>query len=149
MLDKNFDRLRVLSVLAQVSVDEEGEGGEERVKIQEPVKGGKQGMHIGKASGDSPRQIRRTTTISPRRSVTLRPKYVEAVGDARLAWQWVEGWRARLRRGGDVVEKARWEWRLDRQAMALNNVPVVVVSAPGEDGREERIESVAVQRDQG
>ncbi|KAL2163979.1 hypothetical protein VTH06DRAFT_3192 [Thermothelomyces fergusii] len=33
----------------------------------------------------------------------------EAVGDARLAWAWVEGWRARLRRGADVVERAKGE----------------------------------------
>jgi hypothetical protein len=39
--------------------------------------------------------------------------YTEAVGEARLAWQWVEGWRARLRKGGDMIEEARWEWRLE------------------------------------
>lgn len=31
----------------------------------------------------------------------------------RLAWLWVEGWRERLRKSGDIVEKSRWEWRLD------------------------------------
>jgi hypothetical protein len=52
------------------------------------------------------------------------------VGDARLAWRWVEGWRARLQKGGDVVEKARWEWRLERQMRVPNAVPVVVVKEP-------------------
>lgn len=33
----------------------------------------------------------------------------EALGDARLAWAWVEGWEARLRRGAEVVELARRE----------------------------------------
>lgn len=147
MLEKNFDRLRVLSVLTQASVDEEGHEEKEEEAQSDDMK---QGVTIGTASdGGTHHQIRRTTTISPRRSVTPRPKYAEAVGDARLAWQWIEGWRARLRRGGDVVEKARWEWRLDRQARAPNHVPVVVVSAPGEEEREEGIQSVAVQRDQG
>ncbi|KAH6857026.1 hypothetical protein B0I37DRAFT_369020 [Chaetomium sp. MPI-CAGE-AT-0009] len=40
---------------------------------------------------------------------------------------WVEGWRARLRKGGDVVEKARWEWRLDLPEEVPASVPVVVV----------------------
>jgi hypothetical protein len=31
----------------------------------------------------------------------------------RLAWLWAEGWRNRLRRAGDVVEKTRWEWKVD------------------------------------
>jgi hypothetical protein len=33
--------------------------------------------------------------------------------DARLAWVYVQGWRARLRHAGDVVERCRWEWRLE------------------------------------
>ncbi len=30
-------------------------------------------------------------------------------GEFRLAWLWVEGWRQRLRKSGDVVEKTRRE----------------------------------------
>ncbi|KAK2059817.1 hypothetical protein LY76DRAFT_511319, partial [Colletotrichum caudatum] len=30
----------------------------------------------------------------------------------RLAWLFVEGWRHRLRRAGDTVERSRWEWEL-------------------------------------
>jgi hypothetical protein len=29
-------------------------------------------------------------------------------GDLKDAWLWVEGWRARLRAGGDLVEKCRY-----------------------------------------
>lgn len=32
----------------------------------------------------------------------------EVRGEYRMAWLWVEGWRARLRGGGDVVERGRW-----------------------------------------
>lgn len=32
----------------------------------------------------------------------------EAKDELRLAWLWVEGWRARLRAGGDVVERSRY-----------------------------------------
>lgn len=31
-----------------------------------------------------------------------------AKGDLKDAWLWVEGWRARLRAGGDLVEKCRY-----------------------------------------
>lgn len=31
----------------------------------------------------------------------------------RLAWLFVEGWRHELRKAGDMIEKARWEWEID------------------------------------
>ncbi|KAF6828425.1 hypothetical protein CPLU01_08508 [Colletotrichum plurivorum] len=31
----------------------------------------------------------------------------------RLAWLFVEGWRQKLRKAGDKVEKSRWEWEID------------------------------------
>lgn len=34
----------------------------------------------------------------------------KACEEFRLAWMWVEGWRARLRMSGDVVEKERHVW---------------------------------------
>ncbi|GJC94611.1 hypothetical protein ColKHC_03437 [Colletotrichum higginsianum] len=34
----------------------------------------------------------------------------------RLAWVFVEGWRHRLRKAGDAVERSRWEWELDGTA---------------------------------
>lgn len=34
----------------------------------------------------------------------------------RLAWLFVEGWRHKLRKAGDVVEKSRWDWELDGTA---------------------------------
>ncbi len=35
---------------------------------------------------------------------------VRVQGDFKLAWLWVEGWRARLRAGGDLVEKCRYDF---------------------------------------
>ena len=57
-------------------------------------------------------------------------------GDLRLPWIWVEGWRARLRMGGDVVEKSRWEWRMDDKpgVRVVNNVPIIVATTPGLKG---------------
>ena len=33
----------------------------------------------------------------------------EDKGEYKMLWMWVEGWRARLRAGGDVVERCRGE----------------------------------------
>ncbi|KAK2015968.1 hypothetical protein LZ32DRAFT_656028 [Colletotrichum eremochloae] len=30
----------------------------------------------------------------------------------RLAWLFVEGWRRRLQKAGDTIERSRWEWEL-------------------------------------
>lgn len=57
--------------------------------------------------------------------------YSEGTGDFRLAWLWVEGWRARLRKSGDIVEKSRWEWRIDDRVSHKNNVPIIVAKVPG------------------
>lgn len=35
---------------------------------------------------------------------------VVANGDFKDAWLWVEGWRARLRAGGDVVERCKYDY---------------------------------------
>lgn len=62
---------------------------------------------------------------------------VESDSEFRLAWLWVEGWRAQLRKGGDTVERARWEWRVDdllrksRENKARNNIPDIVARLPG------------------
>jgi hypothetical protein len=148
VLEGNFDRLRVLSVRAEVDIDDDdddeggGGGGGEEYYLEdekEGVEGGGEGKEKGAATLTTTHRLMRTTaTISPKRSVQ-RPSYTKAVGDAKLAWQWVEGWRARLRKGGDVVEKARWEWKLDRQMREPNNVPVVVVSVPEVVGNVERV----------
>lgn len=56
----------------------------------------------------------------------------DVTGDLRLPWMWVEGWRARLRMSGDVVEKSRWEWRMDDAPgmRVVNTVPIVVATTP-------------------
>jgi hypothetical protein len=53
--------------------------------------------------------------LPPRREAELMlvPSEPGADHAYRLAWIWVEGWRGRLRRSGDLVEKCRWEWRVD------------------------------------
>lgn len=67
---------------------------------------------------------------------TINPE-VESDSEFRLAWLWVEGWRAQLRKGGDTVERARWEWRVDdllrnsRDSKARNNIPEIVARLPG------------------
>jgi hypothetical protein len=35
---------------------------------------------------------------------------VKAQREFKIAWLWVEGWRARLRAGGDLVEKCRYDF---------------------------------------
>lgn len=37
----------------------------------------------------------------------------EAMGEFRLAFLYIEGCRQRLRKAGDVIEKNRWEWRIE------------------------------------
>ncbi|KAK3933829.1 hypothetical protein QBC46DRAFT_275019, partial [Diplogelasinospora grovesii] len=53
------------------------------------------------------------------------------LGDLKLAWLWLEGRRAELRKGGDIVEKSRWEWRLDDRLRGQNRIPVIVATVPG------------------
>lgn len=60
---------------------------------------------------------------------------VEKGSDFRLAWLWVEGWRAQLRDAGDLVERERWEWRAedilaDRKGVK-KNIPDIVAVVPG------------------
>lgn len=55
----------------------------------------------------------------------------EGTGDYRLAWLWTEGWRARLRKSGDIVEKSRWEWRMDDMIGQPNRMPIIVAKVPG------------------
>jgi hypothetical protein len=114
VLENNFDRLSVHSVTAEISVDEDVEWSDSDEE--------------GMGRGEGAERLRARPAIGQK--CGGRPRYTEAVGDARLAWRWVEGWRSRLRKGGDVVEKARWEWRLESQMRAPNTVPVVVVKEP-------------------
>ena len=55
-----------------------------------------------------------------------KTKADEVHGEFRLAWLWVEGWRAQLRKSGDIIEQSRWEWRLDEVGKLPNQVPVIV-----------------------
>lgn len=112
MLEGNFDRLHVHSIMAEVDVDDDSD--DDHAEEEDAT--------------DQATTSSTTATSSLGRSVQQRPEYSEAVGDARLAWQWVEGWRARLRRGGDLVEQARWEWRLDHQIGRPDAVPGVHVT---------------------
>lgn len=67
---------------------------------------------------------------------TINPQ-VESDSEFRLAWLWVEGWRAQLRKGGDTVERARWDWKVDellaksRDNRARNSIPDIVARLPG------------------
>jgi hypothetical protein len=35
---------------------------------------------------------------------------IKVEGEFKMAWLWVEGWRARLRTGGDLVEKCKYDF---------------------------------------
>jgi hypothetical protein len=137
VLKNNFDRLSVLAVTAEVTVDDDDEDDdyEDWYESGGSDDGGEEGRQQGEEQEERKRRLwSRGASIGGRRGsrgAPQRAKYKEAVGEARLAWRWVEGWRARLRKGGDVVEKARWEWRLDRQKKRESSmVPAVVVNAP-------------------
>lgn len=128
MLENNFDRLRVHSITAEVDIDDIFDDDDEEEEEESNI-------------------IRRVRpTIGGPRHNFQRPKYSEAVGDARLAWQWVEGWRARLRKSGDIVEQARWEWRLEHLAGGFNEAPVVVEGMPEVSGDYQGVMDTAVPR---
>lgn len=64
---------------------------------------------------------------------TVAPE-VKPGSDFRLAWLMVEGWRAQLRKGGDVVERARWEWKVEDLMAASRarsaSIPDIVAGVP-------------------
>lgn len=59
---------------------------------------------------------------------------VDPGSEFRLAWLRVEGWRAQLRKSGDVVEKARWEWKVQDMMAASRarrgSIPDIVAGVP-------------------
>ncbi|KAK4208269.1 hypothetical protein QBC37DRAFT_80083 [Rhypophila decipiens] len=85
------------------------------------------------------------TTTSSYEGISNSSTKNKVEGDLRLPWMWVEGWRARLRMSGDVVEKSRWEWRMhdshpgsrqQRAGTVVSQIPSVVsmsASAVGTD----------------
>ncbi|EAQ88472.1 predicted protein [Chaetomium globosum CBS 148.51] len=123
VLESNFDRLGVHSVTAPASVGEEGSVDDAEKEV---VKGPEKG------ETEDAIRLRAKPAFGPGREASdtgarQPPIYTEAVGEARLAWMWVEGWRARLRKGNEVVEKARLEFQLDSREEVFKSVPVVVV----------------------
>lgn len=64
---------------------------------------------------------------------TITPE-VAPGSDFRLAWLMVEGWRAKLRKAGDFVERARWEWKLDdllaESRARRASIPDIVAGVP-------------------
>lgn len=65
---------------------------------------------------------------------TIMPAEVDPGSDFRLAWLMVEGWRAKLRKAGDFVERARWEWKLDdllaESRARRASIPDIVAGVP-------------------
>ncbi|KAK4655314.1 hypothetical protein QC762_300860 [Podospora pseudocomata] len=145
VLRDNFDRLNVISVQAQVPVDdvldsssssssssvdhrfswassipsscvplsvvttattaaETEEDGEEDIV---EVVAGKKGLG------------RRSLVLSPSSSVRRQRGNgeVEKGSELRLPWLWVQGWRARLQKAGDEIERVRWEGRLENHVV--------------------------------
>lgn len=119
----NFDRLSVVSITAEVSVDDAGSSssGSQSVTPQpaSPAKAAEPGMSII----TTPRLRHHSLTISSVHSSGNNPetesirsrkvREVRSDSDLRLPWLWVEGWRSRLRRAGDEVEKVRWEGKME------------------------------------
>lgn len=144
MLRDNFDRLNVISVQAQVPVDDvldssssssssvdhrfswassipsscvplsvvttattaaetEKDGEEDIVEVV----AGKKGLG------------RRSLVLSPSSSVRRQRGNgeVEKGSELRLPWLWVQGWRARLQKARDEIERVRWEGRLENHVV--------------------------------
>lgn len=111
-VDAENHRLSVISIKTEVTLDdnssESGSDSETTTATSAPTE-----------DGTPPERKRRSRASGPD-------------GDFRLAWIWVQGWRERLRKSGDMVEKARWEWRLDDAVMRRPNaIPVIVARVPG------------------
>jgi hypothetical protein len=82
----------------------------------------------------------------------------EATGEYRIPWLWVEGWRARLRKCGDVIEQTRWEFRMDDRLRGANELPLIVavpkpgdgvLRRPGRRGKSPDYEGSALRRSPG
>lgn len=77
------------------------------------------------ADGEAGGRVSSETTITPE---------VAPGSDFRLAWLMVEGWRAKLRKAGDFVERARWEWKLDdllaESRARRASIPDIVAGVP-------------------
>jgi len=135
---------RVLWVRETVSYDAVAED-EDEIKEQQQLgikKKGKQNeKHITLETGIVTAAATTKTTFPPPSSLppppplprSQRPAAAVQGEDAfRLAWLWVEGWRAQLRKGGDIVEANRWEWRIDGLTTGRNRVPSICVKrVPG------------------
>lgn len=80
-------------------------------------------VHTSEGTGGGGSQSTRRTSLE-----------VDPASEFRLAWLRVEGWRAQLRKGGDLVEKARWEWKVEDMMAASRerraSIPEIVAGVP-------------------
>ncbi|KAK0736205.1 hypothetical protein B0T21DRAFT_411393 [Apiosordaria backusii] len=146
VLRDNFDRLHVISVRAQVSVDDvpdssassfsstAGTSADPRFSWASSIPSSCVPLSVATSAttadtvdeeddGDSvgvigtKKSLRRSLALSPSSSVRKQKntcsEEVEHGSDLRLPWLWVQGWRARLQKAGDEVERVRWEGRVE------------------------------------
>ncbi|KAL1849418.1 hypothetical protein VTK73DRAFT_9878 [Phialemonium thermophilum] len=133
-------RLSVMSVMTEITIDEDSdssrvdtsdEGSDSEAGAPSESTGATSESN-GTDGGRSP-EPKRGYPAARTRSSSKQANPPEATGEYRLAWLWIEGWRERLRKSGDIVEKARWEWRVDDlvRRRPQNNIPVIVARVPG------------------
>lgn len=53
----------------------------------------------------------------------------EAASEFRLPWLWIEGWRHRLKRARDEVERCHGVWRFDNQTVVGGNSSLSIGAA--------------------
>jgi len=115
----NFDRLSVVSINAEVPIDDAGSFSSGSQSATPRPASPAKAMGPAMSIATRPKLRHHSLTISSvhsggynTESESLRSRKVREVrsdSDLRLPWLWIEGWRTRLRRAGDEVEKARWE----------------------------------------
>lgn len=94
-------------------------------------------MNLGAESAADTQSVRTVQVADGSRvssEFTRASSEVDPSSEFRLAWLRVEGWRAQLRKGGDIVEKARWEWKVE-DVMAAGrerraSIPDIVAGVP-------------------
>jgi len=109
VLKNGFDRVKVLSKLNNVSIKRGDRGGRSiKFRVGDHLQGTcdltnhEHSMHTPRASSSM------EPIIGERYNSSRTPNAIDVNGEFRLAWQWVEGWRARLRKAGDFVVNARY-----------------------------------------
>lgn len=108
VLENGFDRVKVLSKLNNAYIksgDREGKSlkvGDDHLQGTCDLTKNEHIMHTSRAfSSIKP-------IVGEGSNSSRTPNATDANGEFRLAWQWVEGWRARLRKARDFIVTPRY-----------------------------------------